>query len=261
MADLGICENMTRMMIKSKIGDVNPTEEDIKQAIEDVSKLMPMDSQEKSYIEKQLQASYKVRMDLGNSVVNDVTYHPWISSRKAEIDFYYWNRYYKYLEVDQGWKTDVIDTLGKVSDDILDLCGNPAEEGRWKRKGLVLGDIQSGKTSNYLALCNKAADAGYKIIILLTGTIEGLRKQTQERVDAGFVGLNSRNVLKKNPEKKYIGVGCIDSNRTAYQFTDVLSDFSSSKLQSLNFTIKGLQEPVILVLKKIKVYWKILQLG
>jgi hypothetical protein len=252
MADLGICENMTRMMIKSKIGDVNPTEEDIKQAIEDVSKLMPMDSQEKSYIEKQLQASYKVRMDLGNSVVNDVTYHPWISSRKAEIDFYYWNRYYKYLEVDQGWKTDVIDTLGKVSDDILDLCGNPAEEGRWKRKGLVLGDIQSGKTSNYLALCNKAADAGYKIIILLTGTIEGLRKQTQERVDAGFVGLNSRNVLKKNPEKKYIGVGCIDSNRTAYQFTDVLSDFSSSKLQSLNFTIKGLQEPVILVLKKNK---------
>lgn len=239
-------------MIKSKIGDVNPTEEDIKQAIEDVSKLMPMDSQEKSYIEKQLQASYKVRMDLGNSVVNDVTYHPWISSRKAEIDFYYWNRYYKYLEVDQGWKTDVIDTLGKVSDDILDLCGNPAEEGRWKRKGLVLGDIQSGKTSNYLALCNKAADAGYKIIILLTGTIEGLRKQTQERVDAGFVGLNSRNVLKKNPEKKYIGVGCIDSNRTAYQFTDVLSDFSSSKLQSLNFTIKGLQEPVILVLKKNK---------
>lgn len=252
MADLSICENMTRMMIKSKIGDTNPTEEDIRNAIEDVAKLMPMDLSEKDYVEKQLQASYKVRMDLGNSVVNDVTYHPWISSRKAEIDFYYWNRYYKYLEIDQGWKTEVIDTLGQVSDDILDLCGNPAETGRWKRKGLVLGDIQSGKTSNYLALCNKAADAGYKIIILLTGTIEGLRKQTQERVDAGFVGLNSRNVLKKNPEKKYIGVGNIDSNRTAYQFTDVLSDFSSAKLQSLNFTIKGLQEPVILVLKKNK---------
>ena len=252
MANLSICENMARMIIKSKIGDANPSEEDIRNAVEEVAKLMPMEENEKDYVEKQLQSSYKVRMDLGNSVVNDVTYHPWIASRKAEINFYYWNRYYKYLEVDQGWKTEVIDTLGQVSDDILDLCGNPAEEGRWKRKGLVLGDIQSGKTSNYLALCNKAADAGYKIIILLTGTIEGLRKQTQERVDAGFVGLNSRNVLKKNPEKKYIGVGSIDSNRTAYQFTDVLSDFSSSKLQSLNFTIKGLNEPVILVLKKNK---------
>ena len=252
MADLNICENMARMIIKSKIGDTNPSEDDIKNAIEEVAKLMPMEESEKTYVEKQLQASYKVRMDMGNSVINDVTYHPWIASRRAEINFYYWNRYYKYLEVDQGWKTDVIDTLGQVSDDILDLCGNPAEEGRWKRKGLVLGDIQSGKTSNYLALCNKAADAGYKIIILLTGTIEGLRKQTQERVDAGFVGLNSRNVLKKNPEKKYVGVGSIDSNRTAYQFTDVLSDFSSAKLQSLNFTIKGLNEPVILVLKKNK---------
>lgn len=252
MADLNICENMARMVIKSKIGDTNPSEDDIKIAISEVSQLMPMTESEKEFVEKQLQASYKVRMDLGTSVINDVTYHPWLANRKAEIDFYYWNRYYKYLELDQGWKSDVIDTLGKVSDEILDLCGNPKEAGRWKRKGLVLGDIQSGKTSNYLALCNKAADAGYKIIILLTGTIEGLRKQTQERVDAGFVGLNSRNVLKKNPEKKYIGVGSIDSNRTAYQFTDVLSDFNSAKLQSLNFTIKGLQEPVILVLKKNK---------
>lgn len=252
MANLDICESMTRMMIKNQIGDSNPTEDNIRDAIEEVSKLMPMNQQEKDYIEKILQASCKVRMDLGNSVVNAGTFHPWISSRKAEIDFYYWKRYYKYLEIDQSWKTDVIDTLGKVSDEILDLCGNPAEKGRWKRKGLVLGDIQSGKTSNYLALCNKAADAGYKIIILLTGTIESLRKQTQERVDAGFVGLNSRNVLKKNPEKKYIGVGKIDCNRTAYQFTDVISDFNSAKLQSLNFTIKGLQEPVILVLKKNK---------
>ena len=102
MADLNICENMTRMMIKSKIGESNPTEDDIKNAIKDVAKLMPMSQQEMDYIEKQLQASYKVRMDLGNSVVNDVTYHPWISSRKAEIDFYYWSRYYKYLEIEQG---------------------------------------------------------------------------------------------------------------------------------------------------------------
>ena len=165
---------------------------------------------------------------------------------------YYWSRYAKYLLLNEGWNQEVIDTLGDVSDTILDLCGNPEEPGAWKRKGLILGDIQSGKTSNYLALCNKAADAGYKVIILLTGTLESLRKQTQERVDAGFVGLNSRNILQKNPEKKYVGVGSIDSNRCAYQFTSVLSDFNSAKLQALNFTIKGLGEPVILVLKKNK---------
>lgn len=252
MADLKLVETMVRGMLKNNIGDGNPSEDDIKTAISQVSMLLPMDDAEKDYLEKLLQSSYKVRMDLGNGVVNEATYHPWVASRKATMPTYYWDRYYKYLELDQGWDPDVIDTLGDVSDEILDLCGNPEEKGLWKRKGLILGDIQSGKTSNYLALCNKAADAGYKIIILLTGTIESLRKQTQERVDAGFVGLNSRNVLQKNPEKKYIGVGNIDSNRTAIPFTDIISDFNSTKLQALNFTIKGMTEPVILVLKKNK---------
>ena len=252
MADLDMCENVARMILKKAIGDANPTEQDIKSAVEKAAMLDDMNEDEKSKVEKQLQASFKVRMDLGDAVVKEATYHPWLANRKAHIIPYYWSRYYKYLLLEQGWNENVINTLGDVSDQILDLCGNPNENGLWKRKGLILGDIQSGKTSNYLALCNKAADAGYKIIILLTGTLESLRKQTQERVDAGFVGLNSRNVLQKNPEKKYVGVGAIDSNRTAFPFTTVLSDFNSAKLQSLNFTIKGLSEPVILVLKKNK---------
>ena len=252
MANLSLCENISRMMLKEAVGDQNPTEEDIRAAIEKVSGMMPMTEAEKEEIERILQSSYKVRMNMGDAVIQPATYHPWLASRKSQINPYYWDRYAKHLLVDEGWNQEVIETLGDVSDDILDLCGNPEEKGSWKRKGLILGDIQSGKTSNYIALCNKAADAGYKVIILLTGTLESLRKQTQERIDAGFVGLNSRNVLQKNPEKKYIGVGGIDSNRTAYQFTSVLSDFDSTKLQALNFTIKGLNEPVILVLKKNK---------
>ena len=252
MADLDNCEVIARSMLKEVLKDGNPTEDDIKECIRKVSALIPLTEEEMIIIEKQLQASYSVRMDLGVDVVKPATYHPWLSSRKATIDFYYWNRFAKYLEIDQGWKSEVVETLGEVSDHILDLCGNPEEKGSWKRKGLVLGDVQSGKTSNYLALCNKAADAGYKLIILLTGTIESLRKQTQERVDAGFVGLNSRNVLQKNPEIKYIGVGNVDSNRTAFPFTNIISDFNSAKLQALNFSITGMNEPVILVLKKNK---------
>lgn len=243
---------MVRALLKNNVSGDNPTEEDIKKAIRQVSQLLPLDETEMDYIERSLQSSFKVRMDLGKGVYNQATYHPWIARRKATIDPYYWNRYEKYLQLDQGWEEEIVKKLGQVSDEILDLCGNPEEKGRWKRKGLILGDIQSGKTSNYLALCNKAADAGYKIIILLTGTIESLRKQTQGRVDAGFVGVNSRNVLQKNPEKKFIGVGSIDSNRTAMPFTNILSDFNSDKLQALNFTVRGMNEPIIFVLKKNK---------
>lgn len=253
MADINFCENVARMVLKNRIQNNNPTEEDIKFAIEEACKLMPMTDNEKLTLEKTLQSSYIVRMDLGESVIREATYHPWVRNRKAKVkEFYYWDRYKKYLLLEQGWDEGVIEKLGEVSDEILDLCGNPEEKDSWKRKGLVLGDVQSGKTSNYLALINKAADYDYKIIILLTGTIEALRKQTQERCDAGFVGLNSRNVLQKNPEKKFVGVGNIDSNRTAVPFTNIISDFNSQKLQALNFTIKNWPEPVIFVLKKNK---------
>lgn len=253
MADnIKFIEDMVMVILRHDIGTANPSEGDIKNAISKAILLNPMSDIEKELIEKSIQSKMKVRMDLGTQIVDPKTYHPWLATRRATISPYYWNRYRDYLLLEKGWNEQVVDKLGEVSDEVLDLIGNPEETGVWKRKGLILGDIQSGKTSNYIALCNKAADAGYKIIIMLTGTIESLRKQTQERIDAGFVGLNSRNVLQRNPEKKYIGVGLQDSRRTAYPFTDILRDFNSTRLQSLNFTVKGLNEPVVLVVKKNK---------
>ena len=56
------------------------------------------------------------------------------------------------------------------------------------RKGLVIGNVQSGKTANMAALMAMAADWGYNMFIVLSGTIEALRKQTQERL---FSDLNN----------------------------------------------------------------------
>lgn len=51
---------------------------------------------------------------------------------------------------------------------MMDELGNPQQSGNFLVRGLCIGEVQSGKTSNYIALINKAADAGYKIFILLT---------------------------------------------------------------------------------------------
>jgi len=51
------------------------------------------------------------------------------------------------------------------------------------RRGLVLGYVQSGKTTNFISLIAKAADAGYRFILVLTGITDNLRVQTQIRVD------------------------------------------------------------------------------
>src|SRR5699024_11265008 len=58
---------------------------------------------------------------------------------------------------------------------------------------LAVGYVQSGKTANFAGSIAKAIDAGYKLIIVLTGTIELLRKQTQKRLDKELVG--EENVL------------------------------------------------------------------
>ena len=71
---------------------------------------------------------------------------------------------------------------------ILDSCHNPNElSEEWDRRGLVYGHVQSGKTANYIGLINRAFDAGYKIVIVLTGMTEDLRSQTQRRIDEGVL--------------------------------------------------------------------------
>ena len=52
-----------------------------------------------------------------------------------------------------------------------------------RQRGLVVGYVQSGKTTNFMSVIAKAADAGFRLIIVLTGTIESLRRQTQKRLE------------------------------------------------------------------------------
>src|SRR5690606_29493487 len=130
--------------------------------------------------------------------------------------------------------------------------GNPSIEESWSKRGMVMGDVQSGKTSNYTGLICKAADAGYKLIILLTGTLESLRRQTQERLDFGFVGLESAGILNRTRQHTPVGVGLINPDKGAGVFTSTMSDFKETTATQLGFKLKNYNEPVLLVVKKNK---------
>ena len=124
----------------------------------------------------------------------------------------------------------------------MSYLGNPNEESGFSVRGLVVGDVQSGKTSNYLGLITKAADAGYKVIFILTGTIESLRKQTQIRVEEGFVGYDVVSAVD-------VGVGRGD--KTPKSFTSRLKDFVADDDQNTNIKISNYpSEPMIFVVKK-----------
>ncbi len=130
----------------------------------------------------------------------------WFTNDKEKKNIY-WERYRNYLLNVKKFPPETIETLEKeVLPKITNQLGNPKQSSPFSKKGLVIGNIQSGKTSNYLGLICNAADSGYKIIILLSGTIENLRRQTQERVEEGFVGFNKEKNLK-------VGIGLTEEGR------------------------------------------------
>ena len=107
---------------------------------------------------------------------------------------------------------------------------------------MVVGHVQSGKTSNYVGLINKATDAGYKVIIIIAGTISSLRRQTQERIDSGYIGRNSSAFIREN-QNRLIGVGKYKSETDIYSLTSSYykngdeGDFSQSVANRLNIPI------------------------
>ena len=109
----------------------------------------------------------------------------WLDAERKK-GWTYWQRYSEYMEARIPWTA--LDALDVATDEVLSQLEDPTREGAWDRRGLVVGHVQSGNTGNYTGLICKAADAGYKIIIVLAGLHNNLRAQTQIRLDEGFLG-------------------------------------------------------------------------
>jgi hypothetical protein len=190
-------------------------------------------------ITKRLEARFDITMSWGTLFAED--YRPWLANSRGDVNWYYWDRYKRYLR----FPPQVIRSLDNITDQILDHLENPKKEGKWARKGMVVGHVQSGKTANYIGLVNKAADSGYKVIIILAGTLNSLRNQTQFRFDSGFIG-------KDTELKHLIGVGLFSNEKKPAYFTTNTKDFRKSIANQIGVSIGDLREPVILVIKKHK---------
>jgi hypothetical protein len=145
------------------------------------------------------------------SVLRDRKHKNWLPERKTEINWGFWKRYRQYLEEEKGWSPVVTGKLDQVTDATLGDIGNPVQSGAWDRRGMVVGDVQSGKTANYTGLICKAVDAGYKLIIVLAGMTNDLRSQTQSRLDAEFLGFESE-LGRQHENGSRIGVGKLEDH-------------------------------------------------
>src|SRR4051794_16580917 len=144
-----------------------------------------------------------------------------------------------------------LDALDEATDEILGQLEDPERAGDWDRRGLVVGHVQSGKTANYTGLICKAADAGYKIVIVLAGLHNNLRAQTQMRLDEGFLGYAT---APAPGDTTTIGVGEIDGDpaiRPNYVTNRTNGGDFSTRIAG-NLGISPEERPWLFVVKKNK---------
>jgi len=235
----------------------NPTIEDLNNAINDVCKIFPGLSTSRESLYNFLSSTFSIFSDEYRILDADEGYQPWLKDTKAEVEWRFWNRYINYLQ--KKIAPDTINKLDNLTDDILDRISNPKIPGVWDKRGMVVGQVQSGKTSNYIGLINKAADAGYKLIIVLAGMHDSLRSQTQIRIDEGFLGFNSQRSLQYSNTNK-IGVGfynsisaqpgnVVDLPANALTSSHLDGDFNRRAALSAGIHLRG-TDPIVAVVKK-----------
>lgn len=206
-----------------------------------------LDEKARTWIVRELEGAFVIRQRRGAFIVLD--HQPWLAERRPDIDFYYWTRLRRFHLEGGNLPAHVLATLDHDTDQVLDQCGNPLLPSAGARRGMVMGHVQSGKTTNYSALICKAADAGYKVIVLLAGITNSLRAQTQERLDETFIGRKSvfGPVAQESlPIQNYAAVRRIPSYGTTRD-----SDFVSGR-EGMFFSLSGHSEPIIFITKKNK---------
>lgn len=112
----------------------------------------------------------------------------WYDAHVAAQEGLYWPRYVDHLAKRRGWTPKNLASLEESSRRIVRYLANPHSLKPVTRKGLVVGYVQSGKTANFAGVIARSVDAGYKLVVVLAGTLNVLRDQTQRRLDKDLLG-------------------------------------------------------------------------
>lgn len=259
--NMEIVFNQIRQIIETKYVAKLPTEDQIYTEADTLRVIFdhvyPLTNEEFASIKKRLPENILHSIGYADTLRSRDSEHQRGWYKLSENDGFFWNRYKTYLS--KKWSQPVIERLHKTTEDIMEDLGNPKSEAPFQRRGLLLGDVQSGKTATYTAICNKATDSGYRVIIVLAGMIENLRIQTQERLDAEFVGLDSKYTFDKKADSSMrnipVGVGLIPpfaQDKRITRFTSVATDFKASVIKSNGLNLNDLNGTALFIVKKNK---------
>ncbi|MFD2035174.1 Z1 domain-containing protein [Belliella marina] len=252
MSDRNILEQAQK--ICRNLLDIDPpaTTEKIKEVINKVKQLLSLDEDDKKMLLSRLVEVTGITQEVSRILDNEKI-EPWVVDKWSQManSRRFWKRYQNYLADDKKIAPKVISRLDDLTNNILDRLSDPEGHDEFDKRGLVVGHVQSGKTSNYIGLITKAADAGYKFIIVLAGIHSSLRSQTQLRIDEGFLGYDTETTRSFSQSTNRIGVGRLDPNVPAHSLTSsaLNGDFHRNVAETINLNLRG-TDPVIVVVKK-----------
>lgn len=210
---------------------------------------LPVDDDE---LRREVESQCNVWVPTERTLEGNDDHQDWLDGARPAIEWNFWSRYERYLEMDKGWAPAQVRRLGEVSDFILSRFEQPSRPGKWDRRGMVVGQVQSGKTANYTGVICKAADVGYRLIIVLAGLHNSLRSQTQERLDREFLGFDTRHRRSFDQGNARIGVGALKGpflHAHSLTSSDERGDFQK-KVANQVWVQAGGGDPVLLVVKK-----------
>ena len=246
--------DICRKLIGEKI---TPEVSEIEDAIANISCMPKFKDIDKDNLKDRLLSLYSTRVDAFQILEGKERREPWLKAFRAaqQSQWKFWTRYSKYLQEKKKFAPSIISQLDDLTDKVLDKLFNPQRNDIIiNKKGLVVGQVQSGKTANYTGLVCKAADAGFNLIIVLAGIHNNLRSQTQTRLDEGFLGFDTQNTraFTLNQTTK-MGVGLIPgfNDAIAHSYTTSLDtgDFTKKATNTAGFNF-NVPQPIVLVVKK-----------
>jgi hypothetical protein len=239
---------MARALLHNQIA---VTRESIEKAVDIVIAVAPEVATREQLI-RELESDFSVSISDGLIISDDTGHISWLPAKRSSHSWDFWKRYYTYLKDQKNFPEEVVNKLDVLTDQVLERIEDPTRPGIWDRRGLVVGQVQSGKTSHYTGVICKAVDAGYKFIVVLAGVHNSLRSQTQLRLDEGFLGVDSQieRAWKKNSNK--IGAGLVSQQQlhVAYLTNSTeKGDFKKTVANQIGIPL-GSQIPILLVVKK-----------
>lgn len=192
----------------------------------------------REFVLEQIRQDQNFALVPARTLVADPDRPDWIAGLDRS-SWYYWPALRQYLLTRKQWGSAALRSLDDSSDRVLRQLDPPSKE-QFDIRGLVLGFIQSGKTANFTAVIAKAADAGYRLVIVLSGIDNGLRRQTNSRLKRELIGY---------PDDRPNAVRLPPMGHQWHEFTRDEFDGDFQPGFANHAALQGTQ-PVLLVVKK-----------